>query len=328
MALRSALALVLNAIVATLNSNSGLVEATRGATGMPPDNFAPAIWLTGGTEGVTTTQHYQDALDLLRDIDVSTIVPLTGDDAVHTALNAHCIYMSGPGKSERDGIVGLAGTTSPFALPTKNQIRDKVLVLNSRHLRACGQTISRYNTAGTLTVFEPWYQAVILAGMQAGSSLGTSLTRKVANVVSIAQDSTWTPSADSNAMIQLGLCFMESHRTGTRVVRNITTYLQDNNLAFTEASVNEAANFAVFNLRNSLDETVGKKGFAGTLAATRGAAVAILNIMQSEGVIVRWQALTIELQADTLVVAVEIAPIIPVNFVTATVHLVTIDLVG
>jgi hypothetical protein len=319
---------VLNAIVSTLNGNSGLVKATRGATGMPPDNFTPAIWLTGGIEGVATSQLYQDALDLLKALDVSTIVPLTGDAAVHTALNAHCIYMSGPGKSERDGVVGLAGTTSPFALPTKNQIRDKVLALNSRHLRACGQTISRYNTAGTLTVFEPWYQAVLLAGMQAGSSIGTSLTRKVANVVSIAQDSTWSTVNDSNEMIQLGLCFMESHRTGTRVVRNITTYLQDNNIAFTEASVNEAANYAVFNLRNSLDETVGKKGFAGTLDATRAAASQILGLMLSEGIIVQWQSLSIELNVDTLVVAVEIAPIIPVNFVTATVHLVTVDLVG
>lgn len=319
---------ILHAVVTVLNT-SGLVTATRGTTNKRPANIATAAFLSGGAEGTATSSDYQAALDLLKDVDVSTIVPLTGDPAVHTALNSHCVYMAGQGKSERDGIVGLVALTgstptTPIAAPTKASLKDQILALNSRHLRACAQTITRFNTAGTRTVFAPYFQAVIAAGMQAGSTVGTSLTRKTANVVAIAQDSTWKPSDDANELIQAGLWFMESHRTGIRCVRNVTTYLQDNNLAYTEASVNEAANFAVFNFRNNLESVVGKKGFAGTIAAARSAATSILSLMVTEGVITQFQSLTVELSGDTLVVAVEIAPVIPINFVTATVHLVTL----
>ena len=324
---------VLNAVITQLNS-SALVTAARG-TNKTPVNIADAF-LAGGIEGVATTAHYQTALDILKTIDVSTIVPLTGNPAIHTAVNAHCIYMGGAGRSERDGVVGLVALTGsvpavPFALPTKASVKDQILALNSRHLRACAQTISRYNTAGTLTVFEPYFQAVIVAGMQAGSTVGTSLTRKVANVVAVAQNALpapdgWSPADNSDEMIRAGLWFMESHRTGIRCVRNVTTYLQDNNVAFTEASVNEAANFAVFNFRNNMEAVVGQKGFAGTVEAAEGIAIQILSIMVTEGVLTQFRALTVELLVDTLVVSVEIAPVIPINFVTATVHLVTVPI--
>ena len=316
---------ILNAVVTVLNT-SGLVTAARGTTNKRPANIATAAFLSGGSEGTATSSHYQTALDLLKSIDVSTIVPLTGDPAIHALLNEHCVYMAGQGKSERDGIVGLVALTgsspaTPIVPPTKNSLKDQILALNSRHLRACAQSITRFNTAGTETVFAPYFQAVIAACMQAGSSVGTSLTRKTANVTAIAQDTTWSPTDDANELIQAGLWFMESHRTGIRCVRNVTTYLQDNNIAFTEASVNEAANFAVFNFRNNLETIVGQKGFAGTVVAAKTAAEQILNLMQDEGVIVTYQGLSVELNVDTLVVGVEISPVIPVNFVTATIHL-------
>lgn len=316
---------ILHAVVTVLNT-SGLVTATRGTTNKRPANIATAAFLSGGSEGTATSSHYQTALDLLKSIDVSTIVPLTGDPAIHALLNEHCVYMAGQGKSERDGIVGLVALTgstptTPIVPPTKNSLKDQILALNSRHLRACAQSITRFNTAGTETVFAPYFQAVIAACMQAGSSVGTSLTRKTANVTAIGQDTTWSPVDDANELIQAGLWFMESHRTGIRCVRNVTTYLQDNNIAFTEASVNEAANFAVFNFRNNLETIVGQKGFAGTVVAAKTAAEQILNLMQDEGVIVAYQGLSVELNVDTLVVGVEISPVIPVNFVTATIHL-------
>ncbi len=125
-------------------------------------------------------------------------------------------------------------------------------------------------------------------------------------------------------MILSGLWFMEPTRVGRRVVRNITTYLQSTNLAFVEASVNEATNFAVFNFRNALETVVGKPGFSGTLAAGKAAASSILNQLLEAGTIVQWRALSMTLDGDTLEVNVEIAPVIPINFVKATVHLVTI----
>ena len=300
----------------------------QSGSGQPPANVTDQF-LSGGSEGTATAADYQTALDLLKEIDVNTIVVLTGMPGVHSALNAHCIYMSGEGRSERDAFVGLsaldASNNPTNALPAKSSAKSQALSLNSRHIRACCQTIQRYSTAGDLTTFLPWFQGVIGAGMQAGSQVGVSLTRKVANVVALGQDSTWNPVDDAHEMIQAGLWFMEAHRTGRRCVRNITTYLQSTNLAFQEASVNEAANFAVFNFRNALDAIVGEPGFAGTMNAAKGVADSILDELRTQGIIVTYRALAVELNADIMDVSVEIAPIIPVNFVRSTVHLVTVS---
>jgi hypothetical protein len=322
---------ILNAVVSTLNANSPTVKATRGTTGLPP--VVVNTFLSGGEEGSASSAEYTAALELLKSIDVSTIVPLTGDPAIHKLVNDHCVYMAGQGKSERDGVVGLvhltgSSPTVPYAPPTKTQIKDQAIALNSRHLRACGQSVSMFNTAGTLTVFPSYYQAVLVAAMQAGSPVGTSLTRKTMNAVSISEDSTWSPMNDSNELIGYGLWFAESHRTGIRCVRNITTYLTSNNVAFVEASVNEAANFAVFNFRNELEKLVGKKGFSGTVNAGRIGAAQILDLLVEQGTLVQWRSLQLELNVDTLAVSVEIAPVIPINFVTATVHLVTLPISG
>ena len=112
---------------------------------------------------------------------------------------------------------------------------------------------------------------------------------------------------------------------GFRFLRNVTTHLIDNNIAYTEASVNEAVNYAVYNLRTQLEAAVGKKGFAGTVNAALGIAVAVLGqlIDPTVNVITAWRNLTVELDVDTLTVDVEIAPVIPVNFVPLRVHLVT-----
>jgi hypothetical protein len=108
---------------------------------------------------------------------------------------------------------------------------------------------------------------------------------------------------------------------GIRNVRNVTTWVTDNNLAFVEASVNEAANFAVFNLRNSLEFAVGEPGFAGTVESVKNTARQLLNTLVEEQTIVAWQSLTVSLNGDVLTVSVEISPPIPVNFIPVTVYL-------
>lgn len=310
----------------TASGGASLSQSTLTSTsggGVVPDNVTDQF-LTGGSEGTTTFNDWQDALNLLKKIRVNSVVVMTGDPAVHAALEAHCAFMCGLGKSERDGFVGLLNDDLDD-LPSKTEIKSQIVDLNSRHIRAFGQSITRFNTAGDEEVFLPPFQAVIAAGMQAGSSVGTSLTHKFAKVNEFSQATSWNPVDDVEEMILGGLCFMERvDGVGNRFVRNITTWLKDNNLAFSEASVNNAANFATFNFRTNLEFVVGRKGFAGTIAAAKGAAVNTLGLLVDAGVLVRWQALAMELNADILEVSVEIAPVIPINFVKSTIHLVTV----
>lgn len=309
-----------------INTNSQYITAEKasGAKGGAPSNTTTPTFLSGGGEGTTLFSHWQGALNLLKKVRVNSIVVLTGDPAVHAALDAHCAYMCGIGRSERDGFVGLlnAGLTD---VPTKNEAKSQAVDLNTRHIRAFPQSIERYNTAGEREEFLPFFTAAVAAGMQAGSPVGTSLTFKYANILGIRQDSTWNPTDDAEEMIQGGLCFLENvEGVGRRFVRNVTTHLSSNNLAYIEGSVNEAVNFACFNFRTNMEMAVGKRGFAGTINAAKGVALNTLGLLVDSIVLVAWRSLGIELEVDVLEVEVEMAPVIPVNFVKNTVHLVTI----
>jgi hypothetical protein len=192
-------------------------------------------------------------------------------------------------------------------------------------VRAVAQTVDRFNVAGDRTTFDPPFRAVVAAGMQAGSAIGTSLTNKYENSLNFNQHSTWNPTDDGEEMIQAGLLFAEYiEGRGRRWVRNITTYLTSDNLAFTEASVNQAANYATYEFRTELEYAVGRKGFAGTLNAAKGIAIGKLDALVTEEALVDWRSLNLELVLDVMEVGVEIAPVIPINFVKSTVHLVAI----
>lgn len=309
-----------------INNNSQYVTASAGtgAIGGAPTNTVSPVYLSGGSEGTALFSHWQAALNLLKKIRVNTVLALTGDPAVHAACDSHCAYMGGIGRSERDHFAGLMNT-GLTDIPSKNEIKSQIINLNSRHTRAFAQAIERYNTAGERQEFMPYFQAAIAAGMQAGSPIGQSLTHKYATVLSLRQHSTWNPVDDAEEMIQAGLCFMENiDGVGRRVVRNVTTHLSTSNICYTEGSVNEAVNFAVYNFRTNMEAYVGARGFAGTIAAAKSAAISTLGLEISEGMITTYRSLTVELVLDVLEVGVEISPILPINFVKNTIHLVAI----
>lgn len=308
------------------DSSSEYITATKstGGVGGAPTNTTAPLFLSGGTEGTTASTHWQDALNLLKQKRVNSVVVLSGDPAIHAMVDAHCAYMCGIGRSERDGFVGLLNTAMTD-VPTKTEAKSQIVDLNSRHIRAFGQAVERYNTSGEREEFLPMFQAAIACGMQAGSTVGTSLTSKYVNTLNLRQDSTWNPADDSEEMIQAGLCFMENvEGVGRKVVRNVTTYLIDNNLAFTEGSVNEAVNYCVFTFRSALEWAIGRKGFGGTVNAATGIAVNTLGLLVDEGIAVAYRSLSMELLVDVLECSVELAPVLPINFVKNTIHLVTI----
>jgi hypothetical protein len=298
--------------------------ATTAGVGTAPSNTTAPIFLTGGSEGVALFSHYQAALDLLKRIRVDSVVPLTPDPAVHAAVVAHCDFMAGLGRAERDAFVGLMNAAQT-GLATKNEVKSQIIALNTRHVRALAQSFERFDTSGERVSFDPPYLAALAAGMQAGATVGTSLTFKLTNTLSLNQHSTWNPLDDAEEMINGGLMFAEEvDGLGRRFVRNITTHLSSSNLAFIEGSVNQAVNYSAFNFRTSMEVSVGKKGFSGTLNAAKSVAIGILGQLVDQEVLVAYQALSLDLALDVLEVSAEIAPIIPINFVKNILHLVTV----
>lgn len=316
----------LYAIINWINSNSQYVTAERssGASDGAPSNTASPVFLSGGEEGTSLFSHWQVALNLLKQVRVNSIVVLSPDPAVHAALDAHCAYMGGIGRSERDGFAGLMNTAMDGPV-TKTEAKAQVVDLNTRHLRAWPQTIDRYNSAGERTTYDAPFGAAVLAGMQAGSPVGTSLTYKFMNILGFGQHSSWNPTDDAEEMVQAGLVFAENvEGVGRRVVRNITTMVSSSNIAYLEGSVNEAVGFAAYNFRTNMEFAVGKRGFSGTINAAKGVAINTLGLLVDAAILVEYRSLDIELLVDVLEVSCEIAPVLPVNFIKNTLHLVTV----
>jgi hypothetical protein len=323
-------------IVSGINAQSDLVVATRATpgTGAPTNTTAP-VFLSGGHEGSTTpgqegiptstNADWTGALNLLKSVRVNSVVLLTHDPAVHALGKAHVDYMCGAGRSERDLFVGVRNAALT-GLATKTEVKAHVVNLNDKYVRVWAQNIGRYNTEGEgdVEVMAPMFGAAMLAGMQAGSPVGTPLTHKFINALSLEQDSSWNPKEDGEEMIKAGLVFAEVvDGVGRRVVRNVTTHLTTSNIAYTEASCVEATNYAVYNLRTTMERMVGKAGFAGTAEAAKGLAVNQLGLLVGVA-IVAYRSLQLSLILDVIECAVEMAPVLPVNFVQTTVHLVSV----
>lgn len=311
--------------ITAVNQGSGLVTAARatGASQVPANTVSP-VFLQGGSEGTPTITEWQSALDLLKKRRVNIIVPLTEDQAVHSALVSHLKFRAGKGRSEANGYVGIG--TVGGAGETKSNLKSQIQVLGTRHVSALSQEVERFDPdTGLATWYPPWMHAVIAAGMQAGSPIGEPLTHKRPNVTDIRNDSSWTVEDDKEELIDAGLMIAEKvDGIGVRYVRSVTTHLQDDNLVFSEMSANESANTAIFELRTAMEQRIGKRALAGTVASLKGLASDVLGRLVDDEIIVLWRSLTVEQIGDVFPISVEIAPVVPINFIPITVHLVAV----
>lgn len=318
----------LYAFVSIINAASGLVTAARatGASEVPAATVSP-VYLTGGTEGTPTITEWQAAFDLLRKRRVNIIVPLTRDPAVHALLLEHLIYRAGAGASEANGYVGIG--TAGGAGETLANYRAQVQTLNTRHISAISEEVKRFSpVTGEATWYPPHFLGAIAAGMQAGSPIGEPLTRKIINALDVRNDSSWARDTDAEVLLDSGAMITEKvDGIGIRWVRSLTTFLQSDNLVFTEMSANESANAAVFELRRQLDQKIGDRGLASSVGIIKGLATDILERLVTDEIIAGWKpaTLTVTQIGDVFPVSVEIAPVVPINFIPVTIHLVPLS---
>jgi hypothetical protein len=311
----------LEELIRAVNAASQYITVSRpdGATGLPADTVAD-VYLAGGGEGVSAYAHWLAAIAAIRlSGEPGTIVPLTSNAAVHAAIKAQTRARAQTLRTECDAKVGLPSGT------TKANLKLLIQALNDRNVQVCAQDVQRYDSNGVLTTFEPYAQAVIAAGMQAGGAVGTPLTRKLLNVVDVVEGTgcDWNPTDDREELLDAGLCFAEEvPGVGFRWVRGITSYLQGTNLAYIEASCNQAVNVFIRNLRSWLDTMIGSLNFAGTLTATHSLLVQGLEYAVNQRWILEWRNISMVLTGDEIRVSFEVAPGgVPLNFIPINAHL-------
>lgn len=334
------------AIVDYLNDFSTFVSAERTATTgslisgcCPPADIAEPVSMTGGSRGISTNTTFQAGLDELLKLRCNSVVPLIDEDLANEGLGStatvasvaaqlaeHVAIARGTAQDkagERGGFQGFKGT--------KTEVIAQANSLNDQDVALVAQNPTVLNSLGSLEEFGPRMLAVMAASMRSGvTEVAEPLTHKLVRISGLTQDASWDPNdlTDANEMIINGLLFAETvDGVGTRWVRDLTTWVADDNLAFSEGSVRDAVRYVAYGLRTTLVERfTGKKAAPSTIANVKDAANTFLELTRQDDIIVdstdpvtgstvkAYHNLKVTSSGDTIRINVGIFPVPGINF--------------
>lgn len=316
----------LQAVVDWFNgSGEGYVVAERATdAGAPPANI-PFTFLEGGSDGNSTMTDWNEALEALQTVDVQWVSTVTADAAIHAMLDTHVQFCSNQMRRERRAIVGTdVGTTDEEVIAAAK-------MLNSDRTSLVHIGYWDYDLTGKLVLFPPYQMAALIAGAFSGVSPGTPLTNKTINVRGLERD--LVNPTETDQLIQGGVLCVENTEQGYKVVQSISTWLANNNYNRIEQSTGFALDYVVRNVRNAVDVLRGQKGNALVLSRAVSIADSVLRELareepQGPGVIAgdaanpAYRNITASIEGDAVRVQFECSPVLPVNYVLATVYAV------
>lgn len=320
----------LEQIVEALNNGSQYASGAIAVNAVgPPSNTSAPVYLSGGTTVAPSFSDYQNALNLAREIDCDTVVTLTSDPAVAAAVSAHVTYMAGEGQGERDAFMGVmnAGLTG---LASLTEFTTQIAAINDRNVRCMAQSIDRFDSNGVRTTFPAHFAAAISAGMQAGMALGRNLDHAKPNILAFAQHSSWNPKDNAEQLLLAGALFFEN-KPGIprRLVRDVTSNVGSDNLAYTDGGLNRIVNFVTREVRRDIDAFTGAAGNSSTAAAIIGRARKKLTTFVNNDQILRaFKNLALVITNDTAALVFSIAPSDPINFIPTTIYLYDAPVTG
>jgi len=303
----------------------GFIDATRVAAGtLPPANIADT-YLSGATNGVVTNNEWQAGFDALKVEDVQWVVPLSSDPSIQVMAETHASFMSDVSRMERRALAGGAsaeGTAVALA---------NAKALNSDRISIVSPGYYDYDAAGKLTLYPTYMSAALVAAGFAGSDPGTPLTNKALSVRGL--ETKYKNPTDTDVLIEGGVLALEDTPQGYKVVKSITTWLVNDNYNRVEVSTGFATDFTARNVREALQDLIGRKGSPITLIEAKSRTdTALRELSRPEpagpGVLVGdetnppFKNIRVSLVGDVLRVEFEASPVIPVNYVLTSIHIV------
>ena len=268
--------------------SSSLVRGISGLRIRPSNR--PNTLLAGGSDygfnanGLpntsTPTANFISAFSALQSVKNVVVVPLSTEDSVHQALATHCKLMEGTGRDERNGYVGLPSNLN------KSQVKAKIRSINSRNISAVAQDVKAFDELGVLQSYNSTQLAVIAGAMQCGSAIGMPLTNKVLNATEVNNSGDWSPSRSTEELLEMSLMFAKfDQERGIIWERSLTTWRNDSNTAFTEMSTNESVNVSTKLCRQSVENRIGDRAFAGLSGVLKALIAGELQRQISDGII-------------------------------------------
>lgn len=317
----------LNAIIEWFNGNAErFATAVRPLDATQPPKNIGYTYMSGALDPLPTLSDWFDAIDLLTEVDVQHIVPLSSSPAVHTAVDAHCEFMSTAGRKERRAYVG------PKAGFSKEQAMLGAHAIASDRTAYCWPAhFDNDLVTGDRILLPAYFSAVNVAAGFAGLSPGTPMTNKSVRF----QGLEYSPSnpVDTDDLIQAGVCTFQDTPKGIKVVRSISTWLDNDNFNRVEISCGIATDYTVRAVREALEVLIGSK--ASPIALARAVQITKSTLMYlakpepaGPAVIVgdekspAFTNIVADIDGDILSVAFQCSPVVPINFITLAVSIV------
>ncbi len=263
----------LQAAVDWINDNSELISAERGAIGggqMPAVTGGvtatlrdEAVYLVSGTRGTSTNTNFQNGFDEMLLNRVNHVVPLISYDLADDGYGSTATFASVAAQAASFVDEANSGSANECGVylgmdGTETQLHAQAASLNNPNVQLTGQKFTILDTTNSLVEKPEWSSAVNAAGMRAGAAdVGEPLTFKKCKTTALSNDSSWSTKdkTDRNGMIESGILFAETAPNGGfRWVRDITTYLTDDNIVYLEGSTRDACRYLVYNLRTAIEE--------------------------------------------------------------------------
>jgi hypothetical protein len=319
----------LQALIDWFNGPSqGYVTAARATNAGKVPVAIPFTPLAGGSDGTTTNTNWSNAFTTLQSADVQWLTPITGDQSIVAMADAHAQYMSSTGRMERRAICGtVLGTTDSTA-------ETDALAINSDRTSLVHIGYYDYDITNQVTglqLYSPYLTAAIIAAMFAGSNPGTPMTNKSMSVRGLERK--LRNPTDTDPLILAGVLPVEATKTGYKVVKSISTWLNNKNYNRVEQSVGAALDFTVRNVRNALDILRGQT--ATSVNMSRAVSITDTQLRQlaqpapaGPGVLTgdaanpAYKNITASINGDVLAVSFQCSPVLPINYIPVTVFAV------
>lgn len=309
------------AIIDTINAQSGLIEAT--AVNAAEDRVIPENlteqFLTGGTEGDYDATQWTAALLALEAENIQYIATPDTSASVHASIKTHAETMSSVTKrKERQFLVGAPwGQTVATSITAAGNINSFL----GLYVHNGG---TQFNVNGVLTQYDAGYVACMLAGMKSALAINEPLTFKSLNLIELEDKLT---GSELEQLIEAGVCPINySSAEIPQIVRQVTTY-QTDDLKYNELSMVSIMNFVSRDLRNYLEtQFIGKPATAVQGGVLKQAVDVRLRNYTSQGLFqtdadrVSYWNLQVRISGDTVFVDYDAYITAPVNFIFVTQH--------
>ena len=300
-------------------SASKLVEASRAAAASRAPANTTGKLLAGGSDGSapTVAVDYPDGLSKLENLDLQRVVVLSDDIEAGKALATHCYNAAVKFGRERNGWFGCPANTSLTNIQANyvNKINDRNVTLVADKIK-----IAAVKSGDSAAWLDPKYLAVMAAGIQCGLKPASTLTNLVPDVLDFSH--AWSDGSDEDAVIAGGICGLYKDNLGRPAfLRSVTTYVQDDNPAYSETSANDSVNTSLRDLRSYLFSLIGASIDSSLSPDTVAAMVTErLDFQVAQSWIRSYANVAVSLQTDLFSVDYTLDEIQPVNFVVVTAH--------